>query len=168
MAFWETASKCRCTLDASWKMSRIWTHGKEWSKWNNTRPGCLKRRKNASNSKTGEERPREGKLTTNRSPAKFIQTQPLYFQPKFSVQDQCQIYANSKEKSLKWQIFKSEDSFMLPDLCLWDTILEHSEKKENVQSIIHHFLFVLGEMPKKHPETFPHFLLPYIHVSGNE
>ena len=77
--------KCRCTLDASWKMSRIWTHGEEWSEWNNTQPGCLKRRKNESNSKTGEERPREGKLTTNRSPAKFIQTQPLYFQPKFPL-----------------------------------------------------------------------------------
>ena len=48
------------------------------------------------------------------------------------------------------------------------TIVLHSEKEENVQSIIHHFLFVLGQMPKKHPETFSHFLLPYIHVSGNE
>ena len=47
-------------------------------------------------------------------------------------------------------------------------IILYSEKEENVQSIIHYFLFVLGELPKKHPETFPHFLLLYIHVSGNE
>lgn len=47
-------------------------------------------------------------------------------------------------------------------------IMLHYEKEANVQSIIHHFLFVLGTMPNKHPYTFLHFLLPDIHVPGNE